>query len=79
MHVENNVYYASHVHEYAVLTVVFQVKPLLFNGYKTPLEVIPDILQLYASNFSRTESNIIKKKTVSIKFKGSGWSGNKPN
>ena len=28
MHVENNVYYASHVHEYAVLTVVFEVKPL---------------------------------------------------
>ena len=29
MHVENNVYYASHFHEYAVLTVVFEVK-LLF-------------------------------------------------
>ena len=27
MHVENNVYYASHVHEHAVLTVVFEVKP----------------------------------------------------
>ena len=27
MHVENNVYYASHVHEYAVLTVVFEVNP----------------------------------------------------
>ena len=61
MHVENNVYYASHVHEYAVLTVVFEVKPLFVNGYKTPLEVMPDILQFFASKFSRTASNIIKK------------------
>ena len=28
VHVENNVYYASYVHEYAVLTFVFEVKPL---------------------------------------------------
>ena len=28
MHVETNVNYACHVHEYAVLTVVFEVNPL---------------------------------------------------
>ena len=65
MHVENNVNYASNVHEKAVLTVFLSLNHFL-NGYKTPLEVIPDTLQLYASNFCRTESHIIKNSVYTL-------------
>ena len=41
-----------------------------------PFWGIPDILQLYTSNFCRTQSNIMKHRAYTLHFRGSGWSGN---